>query len=146
MIGIFVAMYQIPGIHESVASMMSQMQNVSASSGGISAGISMGGVFGGGMNLFSNFPAAAMQVYVIITVSILTIANIIAARIVGGGIDTCIYFYAAIFCTLTGVVLLFAPMVVQLFFNPQALTNMGAEFPVQVRKMKDSVAGWYFLL
>ncbi len=126
MIGIFVALYQILLVlTESVASMMSQMQNVSASSGGMSAGISMGGVFGGGMNLFSNFPAAAMQVYVIITVSILTIANIIAARIVGGGDRYMYYFYAAIFCTLTGVVLLFAPMVVQLFFNPQALTNMG---------------------
>jgi flagellar protein FlaJ len=126
MIGIFVALYQILLVlTESVATMMSQMQNVSASSGGQSAGVSMGGVFGGGMNLFTNFPAAAMQTYVIITVSILTIANIIAARIVGGGDRYMYYFYAAIFCTLTGVVLLFAPMVVQLFFNPQALTNMG---------------------
>ncbi|MGA2104120.1 MAG: hypothetical protein ABSG06_01865 [Methanoregula sp.] len=36
------------------------------------------------------------------------------------------YFYAAIFCTLTGLILLVAPIVVGLFFNPAALTNMGA--------------------
>jgi len=126
MIGIFVALYQILLVLTgSVASMMNQMQNVSSASGGQSAGISMGGIFGGGMNLFTNFPAAAMQTYVIITLTILTVANIIAARIVGGGDRYMYYFYAAIFCTLTGFVLLVAPMVVGLFFSAQALTNMG---------------------
>ncbi|MFZ1129111.1 archaellar assembly protein FlaJ [Methanoregula sp.] len=126
MIGIFVALYQILLVLTgSVASMMNQMQNMSSASGGQSAGISMGGIFGGGMNLFTNFPAAAMQTYVIITLTILTVANIIAARIVGGGDRYMYYFYAAIFCTLTGFVLLVAPMVVGLFFSAQALTNMG---------------------
>jgi flagellar protein FlaJ len=126
MIGIFVALYQILLVLTgSVATMMSQMSNMSATSGGQSAGISMGGVFGGGMNLFTNFPAAAMQTYVTISVSILTIANIIAARIVGGGDRYMYYFYAAIFCTLTGLVLLLAPSVVGLFFSASALTNMG---------------------
>ena len=50
----------------------------------------MGNVFSGGMNLFTKFPAEAMQTYVVITLVILTASNIIAARIVGGGIDTCI--------------------------------------------------------
>jgi flagellar protein FlaJ len=127
MIGIFVALYQILLVLTgSVATMMSQMSNMSATSGGQSAGISMGGVFGGGMNLFTNFPAAAMQTYVTISVSILTIANIIAARIVGGGDRYMYYFYAAIFCTLTGLVLLLAPSVVGLFFSASALTNMGS--------------------
>jgi flagellar protein FlaJ len=126
MIGIFVALYQILLVLTgSVSNMMNQMQNMSAASGGQSAGVSMGGVFGGGMNLFTNFPAAAMQTYVIITLTILTISNIIAARIVGGGDRYMYYFYAAIFCTLTGFVLLVTPMVVGLFFSAQALTNMG---------------------
>ncbi|MGA2162594.1 MAG: archaellar assembly protein FlaJ [Methanoregula sp.] len=126
MAGIFVALYQILLVLTgSVASMMSQMQNVSATSGAQSTGISMGGVFGGGMNLFTNFPAEAMQTYVTITLTIFTVANIIAARIVGGGDRYMYYFYAAIFCTLTGLVLLLAPMVVGLFFSAQALTNMG---------------------
>jgi flagellar protein FlaJ len=77
------------------------------------------------MNLFTNFPAAAMQTYVTISLAILTVSNIIAARIVGGGDRYMYYFYAAIFCTLTGLVLLLAPMVVGLFFSASALTNIG---------------------
>jgi len=36
------------------------------------------------------------------------------------------YFYTAIFCTLTGLVLLLAPSVVGLFFSSEALTNIGS--------------------
>jgi flagellar protein FlaJ len=99
---------------------------MSATSGGQSGGVSMGAVFGGGMNLFSNFPKEAMQTYVTISLTIFTIGNIIAARIVGGGDRYMYYYYAAIFCTLTGLVLLLAPSVVGLFFSAQALTNMGS--------------------
>jgi flagellar protein FlaJ len=126
MTGIFVALYQILLVLSgSVSSMMTQFQNVSASSGGQSAGVSLGSVFGGGMSLFSNFPAAAMQTYVTISLLIFTISNTISARIVSGGDRYMYYFYAAIFCTLTGLVLLVAPMVVGLFFSAQALANMG---------------------
>jgi flagellar protein FlaJ len=85
----------------------------------------MGNVFSGGMNLFTKFPAEAMQTYVVITLVILTASNIIAARIVGGGDRYMYYFYAAIFCTLTGLVFLVTPMGVGLFFSAEALTNMG---------------------
>jgi flagellar protein FlaJ len=126
MTGIFVALYQILLVLSgSVSSMMTQFQNMSASSGGQSAGVSMNSVFGGGMSLFSNFPAAAMQTYVSISLLIFTVSNIISARIVSGGDRYMYYFYAAIFCTLTGLVLVVAPMVVGLFFSAQALTNMG---------------------
>ena len=126
MTALFVALYQILLVLTgSVTSMMGQFQNMSASSGGQSAGVSPGAVFGGGMNLFSNFPAAAMQTYVVITLIILTSSNIVAARIVGGGDRYMYYFYAAIFCTLSGLVLLVTPTLVGLFFSAQALTNMG---------------------
>lgn len=127
MVGIFVVLYEILLVlTTSVTTMMGQFQNVSASSGGQNmGGVSAGAVFGGGMNLFSNFPAAAMQTYVIITLVIITVSNIVAGRIVGGGDRYMYYFYAAIFCTLTGLVLLLAPFVVGIFFNPQALTSMG---------------------
>jgi len=128
MTGLFVALYQILlTLTQSVSSMMAQMANASAASGGMGGGgVSVGSVFSGGLNLFSNFPAAAMQTYVVITLIIITASNIIAARIVGGGDRYMYYFYAAIFCTLTGLILLVAPIVVGLFFNPAALTNMGA--------------------
>jgi len=127
MTGIFVALYQILVVLTgSVSTMMTKFQEMSASSGGQSSGASMSGVFGGGMSLFTNFPQQEMNTYVIITLAIMTISNIIAARIVGGGDRYMYYFYAAIFCTLSGMVLLLAPMVVGLFFNPEALTSMGS--------------------
>ena len=126
MTGIFVALYQILLVLTgSISSMMTQFQNTPATSGGQSAGVSMGNVFSGGMNLFTKFPAEAMQTYVVITLVILTASNIIAARIVGGGDRYMYYFYAAIFCTLTGLVFLVTPMGVGLFFSAEALTNMG---------------------
>ncbi|HVP96162.1 archaellar assembly protein FlaJ [Methanoregula sp.] len=127
MTGLFVALYQILLVlTSSVTTMMGQFQNISASSGGQNmGGVSPGAVFGGGMNLFSNFPAAAMQTYVIVTLTIITASNIVAARIVGGGDRYMYYFYTAIFCTLSGLVLLLAPSVVGLFFSASALTNMG---------------------
>jgi Archaeal flagella assembly protein J len=127
MTGLFVALYQILVVlTDSVAAMMTKFQAVAATSGGMSGGTSMSGVFGGGMNLFTNFPKEAMQTYVSITLAILTVSNIIAARIVGGGDRYMYYFYAAIFCTLTGLVLLLAPSVVGLFFSSEALTNIGS--------------------
>jgi len=35
------------------------------------------------------------------------------------------YFYAALFCTLTGLILLIAPVGVNLFFSPEGLSNLG---------------------
>jgi archaeal flagellar protein FlaJ len=36
------------------------------------------------------------------------------------------YFYAALFCTLTGLVLLIAPIGVNMFFSPEGLQQMAA--------------------
>jgi flagellar protein FlaJ len=85
----------------------------------------MSTVLGGGMGMFTNFPAGAMYTYVVITLTVLTVSNVTAARIVGGGDRYMYYFYGAIFCVLTGLVLVAAPLVVGLIFNPAALANMG---------------------
>ena len=66
-----------------------------------------------------------MGTFVVITLAIITISNIIAARIVGGGDRYMFYFYTALFCTLTGLILLIAPIGVNLFFSPEGLSNMG---------------------
>ena len=117
---------------------MTQFQQMPSASGGQSAGASLGSAFGGGMSLFTKFPAAAMQTYVVITLTVLTLSNIIAARIVSGGDRYMYYFYAAIFCTLTGLVLLVAPMVVGLFFSAQALANIGGGLNGTVCNMKEN--------
>jgi flagellar protein FlaJ len=132
MIGIFVGLYQIMVVLTgSVSKMMSQFQNTSAAAAGAASGVSSGagvsaGSAMGGMTMLTNFPEKEMMTFVVIILTIITVSNIFAARIVGGGDRYMYYFYIAIFCVCTGFVLLVAPIVVGMFFNPEALQHMGS--------------------
>jgi archaeal flagellar protein FlaJ len=130
MAGIFVCLYRIMVVLTgSVGSMMAQFQNsssaASASTGMAGGGVSANGALGG-LNMFTNFPEQEMGFFVVVTLTIITISNICAARIVGGGDRYMFYFYAALFCTLTGFVLLVAPIGVNLFFSPEGLQQMAS--------------------
>ena len=129
MIGIFVGLYQIMVVlTSSVSKMMTQFQQSSvAASGGAAGAVSgAGGSAMGGMTMLTNFPEKEMMTFVVIILTIITVSNIFAARIVGGGDRYMYYFYTAIFCTCTGFVLLVAPFAVSLFFSPEALQHMGS--------------------
>jgi flagellar protein FlaJ len=126
MAGIFVVLYRIMvTLTGSVSTMMTKFQATTAAAGGASAGGVSAESALGGMSMFTNFPEKEMGIYVLITLTIITVSNIIAARVVGGGDRYMFYFYAAIFCSLTGIVLLVAPFMVNMFFNPEGLTKMG---------------------
>jgi flagellar protein FlaJ len=127
MAGIFIALFRIMVVlTSSVASMMSHFQGTAAGTTSQASGASMGSAVGGSLNMFTNFPENVMYMYVAIILTILTVANIIVAKIVGGGDRYMYYFYTAIFCTLTGLAFLVIPFVVGIYFNPEALTSMGA--------------------
>jgi len=128
MAAIFVALYRIMVVLTgSVAAMMThfaeQSAAVSGSTGG--QGVSASSALGG-LNMFSNFPEKEMGTFVVIILTIITASNIIAARVVGGGDRYMFYFYTAIFCVLTGMVLIITPIGVGMFFSPEALQNMAA--------------------
>ncbi len=126
MVGIFVVLFRIMlTLTGSVSAMMGKFAAASAASSGASAGGVSAGSALGGMSMFTNFPEREMGNFVVISLTIITISNIVAARIVGGGDRYMFYFYAALFCTLTGLILLIAPMGVNIFFSPEGLSNMG---------------------
>jgi archaeal flagellar protein FlaJ len=126
MVGIFVVLFRIMlTLTGSVSSMMEKFSASAASSAGASAGGVSAGSALGGMSMFTNFPEKEMGNFVVIILAIITLSNIIAARIVGGGDRYMFYFYAALFCTLTGLILLIAPVGVNIFFSPEGLSNMG---------------------
>jgi flagellar protein FlaJ len=126
MVGIFVVLFRIMlTLTGSVSSMMGKFAATAAISGGSSAGGVSAGSALGGMSMFTNFPEKEMGNFVVISLVIITVSNIIAARIVGGGDRYMFYFYTALFCTLTGLILLIAPMGVNIFFSPEGLSNMG---------------------
>jgi flagellar protein FlaJ len=126
MVAIFVVLFRIMlTLTGSVSSMMGKFAATAAISGGSSAGGVSAGSALGGMSMFTNFPEKEMGNFVVIILAIITISNIIAARIVGGGDRYMFYFYTALFCTLTGLILLIAPVGVNIFFSPEGLSNMG---------------------
>jgi flagellar protein FlaJ len=131
MAGIFVALYRIMVVLTgSVSDMMGKFANQTAAAGGASSaggGVSASQVLGGGLNMFTNFPEKEMGAFVVISLTIITISNILAARTVGGGDRYMFYFYGAIFCTLTGFVLLVFPIGVGLFFSPEGLQAMASQ-------------------
>lgn len=127
MAGIFVVLYRIMVVlTSSVSVMMTKFQESSAAQG--AAGTVSGGVSAqstlGGMSMFTNFPEKEMGLYVVTSLTIITISNILAARVVGGGDRYMFYFYTAIFSSLTGLVLLVSPILVGIFFSPEGLTKM----------------------
>jgi len=125
MAGIFVCLYRIMVVLTgSVSSMMSNFQNQTAAAAGSSGGVSAGAVLGGGMGMFTNFPEKEMGAFVVICLIIITVSNIVAAKIVGGGDRYMFYFYTALFCILTGLVLILAPIGVNMFFSPEGLQSM----------------------
>lgn len=80
----------------SVAKMMTPFEaNAVAAEGTAGGGVSAGSALGG-MSLLSNFPEKEMMTFVVIILTIITISNILAARIVGGGDRYMYYFYTAI--------------------------------------------------
>lgn len=126
MVGIFVVLFRIMlTLTGSVTAMMEKFAATTAASGGASAGGVSAGSALGGMSMFTNFPEKEMGNFVVVSLTIITVSNIIAARIVGGGDRYMFYFYAALFCTLTGLILLIAPIGVNIFFSPEGLSNMG---------------------
>lgn len=128
MAGILIALYRIMVVLTgSVGTMMEQFQQQSASASGSigGGGMSAGGALGG-LTMFSNFPEQEMGTFVVICLTIITVSNIIAARVVGGGDRYMFYFYTAIFCILTGMMLLVTPIGVGLFFSPEGLQSMGS--------------------
>ena len=125
MAGIFIALFRIMvTLTSSVSSMMAHFQGSAGASGGSASAASVGTAMGGSMNMFTNFPEPVMGTYVVIILTILTAANIIISKIVGGGDRYMYYFYIALFCLVTGLMFLVVPAFVNVFFNPEALTSM----------------------
>jgi flagellar protein FlaJ len=85
--------------------------------GGLAQAGSVSGTVGGAVTMFVDFPQAEMTFYVIVIITIITLANILAGRIVFGGGNYMFYFFASILFSITGIVYIAAPFIVGLFFN-----------------------------
>ncbi len=116
MIAIFVFLYQILiAMSHAVTSVMESFSQTSTALGDTSANV--GGSMSGMMNIFVNFPEEKMGFYITMVILIITIANIIAGKIVKGGDNYMYYAFGSILFALSGMVYIVTPYIVNMFFT-----------------------------
>jgi flagellar protein FlaJ len=116
MIAIFLFLFQILlRMSQAISEVVQSLGPMNT--GGLSGAGTISGTMGGAVTMFVNFPKAEMTIYVMIIITIITISNILAGRIVFGGGGYMFYFFASILCAITGIVYIAAPFIVGLFFN-----------------------------
>lgn len=127
MAGILISLYRIMVVLTgSVGTMMEQFEAQSAAAAGsVGAGAAGSGGALGGLSMFTNFPEQEMGAFIVIILIMITVSDVLAARVVGGGDRYMFYFYGAIFSTLTGLMLLLVPIGVGFFFSVEGLQAMG---------------------
>jgi flagellar protein FlaJ len=123
MIAIFVFLFEI------LLSMASAIQEVMAHFDETSAALSgststIGGGMATSLNIFVNFPEDTMRGYVVTILLMLTVANMLAGKIVMGGDRYIYYFFASLLSTVTGVIYIVAPIVVNAFFTIPAFVGV----------------------
>ncbi|MDD1723963.1 MAG: archaellar assembly protein FlaJ [Methanospirillum sp.] len=117
MVAIFLFLYHIlVTMGDAIAEKMASFAEAGAalSSG---QGASIAGAMTGSMFVFANFDKVAIGVYVIIIITMLTVSNIIAGKIVSGGDNSLVYFFASLLCLVTGLIYIVAPILTAMFFN-----------------------------
>lgn len=116
MIAIFLFLYHILlRMSQAISTVVQSLGPMN--SGGMAGAGTVSGTMGGAVTMFVKFPEAEMAMYVMIMITIITISNILAGRIVFGGGRYMFYFFASILCTVTGIIYIAAPFIVGLFFN-----------------------------
>ncbi|MCM2466816.1 archaellar assembly protein FlaJ [Methanoculleus oceani] len=123
MIAIFVFLFEILlAMSRAVTEVMAHFEATSAAlSGGTS---SIGGSMGTSLNIFVNFPEDTMRTYVVTILLMLTVANMLAGKIVMGGDRYLYYFFASLLAVTTGVIYIIAPIVVNAFFTIPAFMEV----------------------
>lgn len=120
MIAIFIFLYQIlVSMSHAVTEVMASFDQTSEAMG--SAATSVGGSMSGMVNIFVNFPEDKMGTYIAIVVLIITIANMIAGKIVKGGANYLYYAFGSILFILTGIIYIVTPFIVDMLFQIPAL-------------------------
>jgi flagellar protein FlaJ len=102
---------------------LSLMQTLGENQAALSSSSNLGGM-ASGMNMMFNFPEGPMTMYVVIIITLLTISNILAGKIVYGGDRYILYLFTAIITTVSGIIYLVAPIVVGMFFNFPTFTGV----------------------
>lgn len=123
MVAIFIFLYQILlSMSHAVTAVMASFSEASAAMSDSTT--SVGGSMSGMVNIFVNFPEEKMGTYVAIVVLIITICNMMAGKIVKGGANYLYYAFGSILFTLTGVIFIVTPFIVDILFQIPAMGGL----------------------
>ena len=124
MVGIFLFLFEIlVTISRSITSQMATLGEASAalSSG---QGASIASSVSGSLFVFANFDEKVIGIYVVIIITMLTIANTFAGKVVAGGDRSLVYIFASLLCGVTGMIYVLAPVVIGIFFKIPELVGV----------------------
>lgn len=125
MTAIFVFLFEVlMTMSAAVTEVMEGFSNTQAALSGSGSGVGASAL--SGMNLFVDFPEAQMTAYVVNILILLTVANVVAGKVVAGGDRSMYYFLTSVLSVISGMVLIVAPMVVDIFFTIPTLAGGGA--------------------
>lgn len=117
MVGIFLFLFHI--LVTMSDAITAKMATLGESSAALSSGqgASIASSVSGSMFVFANFDAKVVGTYVVITITMLTIANTLAGKVVAGGDRSLIYFFSSMLCAVTGLLYIVAPIIIGIFFS-----------------------------
>ncbi|MFH0966462.1 MAG: flagellar assembly protein FlaJ, partial [Methanobacteriota archaeon] len=124
MVAIFLFLFQI--LVTISRAITSQMASLGESSAALTSGqgATIASSVSGSLFVFANFDEKVIGTYVVIIITMLTIANILAGKVVAGGDRSLIYFFASLLCATTGMLYILAPVVIGLFFKIPSLVGV----------------------
>ncbi len=104
----------------------SKMATLGESSAALTSGqgASIASSVSGSLFVFANFDAKVIGTYVVITITMLTIANTFAGKVVAGGDRSLLYFFASLLCSVTGIIYIIAPIIIGIFFKIPAFEGV----------------------
>ena len=124
MVSIFLFLFHILAMmSQAISSKMATLgENSAALTSG--QGASIASSVSGSLFVFANFDAKQIGMYVVITITMLTIANTLAGKVVAGGDRSLIYFFASLLCAVTGLIYIVAPIMIGIFFQIPAFEGV----------------------
>lgn len=124
MVGIFLFLFHIlVTMSDAITARMAELgENSAALTSG--QGASIASSVSGSLFVFANFDAQVIGTYVVIIITLLTIANTIAGKVVAGGDRSLAYFFSSLLCSVTGIIYIIAPIIIGIFFTIPAFEGV----------------------
>jgi flagellar protein FlaJ len=118
MCGLFLTLYAILAtLAIKIQELMSGLgETAAALSGGSDVAGSIGSTIGASLFVFENFNTEEVYFYVLIIITMLLIGNILAAKVVADGDRYLVYLYGSVLSTITGILIVVIPLVVNILF------------------------------